>query len=139
MPGTPMMPPTVNMAAPELKKTEETKKIQGVDCVLYTSNGRGEKLEVWAASDSDLFPFRLIERDFLGRHFGPRILEETWPELLREKSLFPLEATLKMEPGSQERLSFKIEKIEKKKIDDPKLFQPPEKFIQIPAPQFFNQ
>lgn len=136
MPGAPMMPAMMNMGAPELKKTEEAKEIQGLDCVLYSGDGRGEKLEVWAAGDSDLFPFRLIERDFLGRHFGPRMLEETWPELLRERSLFPLEATLKMEPGSQERLSFKVEKIERKKIDDPKLFQPPENYIQIESPQF---
>ncbi|MGZ5569234.1 MAG: hypothetical protein ACXWKG_19665, partial [Limisphaerales bacterium] len=61
--------------------------------------------------------------------------EETWPDLLQEKSLFPLEANLKMEPGSQERLSFKVEKIERKKIEDEKAFQPPEKYIEIQAPQ----
>ena len=138
MPPMPMMPPPMAgmSQAEELKKTEQTKKIQGLDCTLYTIEQRGEKFDLWVASDAALFPFRLIERDFLGRRFGPQMLEETWPQLLRDKSLFPIEATLKMEPGSQERLSFKVEKIEKKKIDDEKLFQPPERYIEIQAPHF---
>ena len=123
------MPPSRKTA--ELKKTDKTKKIQGLDCTLYTIGERGENFEIWATNDSALFPFRLIERDFIGRRFGPQLLEETWPELLRNKSLFPLGATSKMEPGGQERLGFKIEKIE-----DEKLFEPPENFIEIRAPQF---
>jgi hypothetical protein len=98
-----------------------------------------QNFEIWATSDSTLFPFRLIERDFLGRRFGPQMLEETWPEQVRNKSLFPLEAILKMEPGGQERLTFKVEKIDRKEIDPvqaDKLFQPPEKYIEIQAPQF---
>src|SRR5205823_7855353 len=94
--GTPGMPPMPGMfGTPELKKTNKTQKIQGFDCTLYTIGGRGENFEIWATDDSALFPFRLIEREYLGRHFGPQLLEETWPELLRNKSLFPLEATLK--------------------------------------------
>ncbi len=135
MPAMMPPPPGGGFGAAELKKTEQTKKVQGLDCTLYTLNQRGEKFELWVTNDSALFPFRLIERDFFGRRFGPRMLEETWPELLRDKSLFPLEASWKMEPGSQERLSFKVEKMEKKKIEDTKLFEPPEKYIEIRAPQ----
>jgi hypothetical protein len=93
----------------------------------------------WATSDSELFPFRLRERNYHNRHFGPVMLEEQWVELLQKKSLFPLEATLRMEHGGPERLSFKVDKIEKKKIDPPeaeKLFQPPENYYEIQAPQF---
>jgi hypothetical protein len=141
MPAFPMPPPMPGMfgSAPELKKTDNTKKIQGFDCTLYTISDRMQNFEIWATSDSTLFPFRLIERDFLGRRFGPQMLEETWPEQVRNKSLFPLEAILKMEPGGQERLTFKVEKIDRKEIDPvqaDKLFQPPEKYIEIQAPQF---
>jgi hypothetical protein len=139
MPSIPMMPAMPGMSGPaELKKTDKTKKIQGFECTLYTMRDRMETFEIWATNDSNLFPFRLIERDYLGRRFGPQMIEETWPEKLREKSLFPIEATLKMEPGGQERLSFKVGKIDSAKADkiDPNLFQPPEKYIEIPASQF---
>jgi hypothetical protein len=140
MPAMPPMPMPGMFGPTELKKTDKTKKIQGFDCTMYTVSTRGENFEIWATNDSALFPFQLITRDYIGRRFGPQMLEETWPELLHNKNLFPLEATLKMDPGGQERLSFKVDKIESasrtgsKKIDD-KLFQPPEKYIQIDAPQ----
>ena len=137
--GAPGMPPMMGgFGALELKKSDKTKKIQGFDCTLYTLSDRGENFEIWATNDSELFPFRLIEHDFMGHRFGPQMLEETWAELLHNKSVFTLEASLKMEPGGQERLSFKVDKIEKRKIDPPeadKLFAPPEKYIEIQAPQ----
>jgi hypothetical protein len=140
-PMMPPMPPMPSMfGATELKKTEKTKKIQGFDCTLYTISDRGENFEIWATNDSALFPFRLIERDFIGHRFGPQMIEETWPELLRNKSLFPLEAILKMEPGGQERLSFKVDRIESptrtgKKIDNAEeLFSPPKNYVEMPAP-----
>lgn len=138
--GMPPMPPMPG--AFELKKTDKIKKIQGFECALYTIGERGETFEIWATNDSTLFPFRLIERDYLGRRFGPQMIEETWPELLRAKSLFPMEATLKMEPNGQERLSFKIDKIDSPsrtgggKIDNDKLFEAPEGYQEIQAPQF---
>jgi hypothetical protein len=67
--------------------------------------------------------------------------------LLRNKSLFPVEATLKMEPGGQERFSFKVDKIDSPssprpvfdrtgtKIDNDALFAPPKNYIEIQAPQ----
>jgi hypothetical protein len=133
----PPMPPMPGMfGTVELKKTDKTKRIQGFDCALYTITDRGENFEIWAINDAALFPFQLIERDFLGHRFGPQMLEETWPELLRNKSLFPLEATVKMDPGNQDWLTFKMDKIDKKKITDTKLFEPPEKYIEIQTPQF---
>jgi hypothetical protein len=142
MAGPMMPPPMPGMLGPagagELKKTDKTKKIQGFDCTLYAISERGETFEIWVTNDSALFPFRLIERDFIGRRFRPQLLEEAWPELLRNKSLFPMEVSLKTEPGGQDRLTFKIDNVSRSsgaRIDD-KLFQPPEKYIEIQAPSF---
>jgi hypothetical protein len=160
LPNPMMMPPMPAMmpgGALELKKTDKTRKIQGFDCVLYTISDRMETFEIWATSDSELFQFRLLERNYHNRHFGPVMLEEQWVDLLQKKSLFPVEATLRMDlhpqpanpaangakgntPGSvehgPERLSFKVDKIEKKKIDNDALFKAPENYYEIQAPQF---
>jgi uncharacterized protein DUF4412 len=139
MPNMPMMPPLPAMmpgGAPELKKTGKTKKIQGLDCTLYTISDRMENFEIWATADSALFPFRLLQHNYMNRHFGPFMLEEQWVELLQKKSLFPLEATLRMEHGGSERLSFKVDKIEKKKIDNDALFKVPENYYEIQPPPF---
>ena len=64
------------------------------------------------------------------------MIEEQWVELLQKKSLFPLEATLRMESGGPERFSFKVEKIQKKKIDNGGLFAVPKDFYEIQPPSF---
>ncbi len=139
-PGMPMMPPRPAMGGfggtPELKKTDKTKKIQGFDCTLNTVSDRMETFEIWATSDAALFPFRLLQRNYHTRHFGPQMVEEQWVGLLQKQSLFPLEATLKVERGGPERFSFKVEKIEKKKIDNESLFKAPEGYYEIQAPSF---
>ena len=122
--------------ASELKKTDKTRTIQGMECTLYTLSDRGQNFEIWAASDSALFPFHLLQRDYHVRRFGPRMIEEQWVELLQKKSLFPLEATLRSEPGGQERLSFKVSHLDRKKIDPGELFSVPKDFYEIQAPQF---
>ena len=136
----PMMPPMPAMpgafGAPELKKTEKTRTIQGMECTLYTLSDRGQNFEIWAASDSALFPFRLLQRDSDPRRFGPPMIEEQWVELLQKKSLFPLEATLRSDPGGQERLSFKVSHIGRKKIEPVDLFSVPKDFYEIQPPQF---
>jgi hypothetical protein len=139
---------------PELKKTDKTKKIQGFDCTLCTLSDRGETFEIWATPDAALFPFRLVQSNYQSRHFGPVMLEEQWIELLRNQSLFPLEATLHTDLAappagaprashqssvpeadqSQERYSFKVDKIERMKIDNEKLFQSPEGYLEIQSP-----
>jgi hypothetical protein len=159
LPNPGIMPPMPGMGTfggtPELKKTDKTKKIQGFDCALYTISDRMETFEIWATPDSALFPFRLVRPNYLNRHFGPRMIDEQWIELLQKQSLFPLEAILRTDPRpqaqgragtspapsagvaadrGQERLSFKVEKIEKKKVDNEKLFQPPEGYFEIQSP-----
>lgn len=136
----PMMPPMPAMpgafGASELTKTDKTRTIQGMECTLYTLGDRGQNFEIWAASDAALFPFRLLQRDYNVRRFGPPMLEEQWVELLQKKSLFPLEATLRSDPGGQERLSFKVSHIDRKKIDPGELFSVPKDFYEIQPPQF---
>jgi hypothetical protein len=151
-PNMPVTPAQGFGGTPELKKTDKAKKIQEFDCVLYTISDRMETFEIWATADSALFPFRLIQANYLNRRFGPRMLEEQWIELLQKQSLFPLEVTLRrdlhLRPESpagahsaatagetpdqgQEQLSLKVEKIEKKKIDNEKLFQSPGGYFEI--------
>ena len=160
LPNPGMMPPMPAMmpgGAPELKKTDKTKKIQGFDCRLYTVGSPMETFEIWATNDSALFPFCLIERNSIARRFGPQTLEDQWIELLRTKSLFPLEATLRMDLHAQpagpaanggkgddsgnvehgeERFSFKVDKVNKKKIDNDDLFKPPEGYQETQSPTF---
>jgi Domain of unknown function (DUF4412) len=135
--GVPQMPPVPGPPGQtELKKTDQTKKIQGFDCTLYVIENRGEKFEIWATGDAALFPFHLIERDGIRARFGPRTLEEQWIEVLRNNSLFPLEASLRMTNDAKtEQLSFKIDKIEKRKIADDSAFRPPEEYQEMPAPE----
>lgn len=124
------------LPALELKKTEKTRKILGLECTLYQVTDRGQTFDVWAMSDSSLFPFQMLERRSHRLRFGQPTIEEQWPELLRKEALFPLEATLGNEAGKQDRLSFKIEKIEKREIKDRKLFEPPEGYQQLQPAQF---
>ena len=93
-------------------------------------------LEVWATSDSAFFPFRLLQRDYSTRRFGPAMLENQWAELLQKKSLFPMEASLRMEAAETERLTFKVEKIEQKEIEDASLLEVPKSFHEIRPPPF---
>ena len=133
--GVPGMPAMLPGAAPELKKTDKTRKIQGFDCALYTLSDRAQTMEIWATSDEALFPFHTLETNHFRHRFGPQMLEEQWPELLRNKSLFPLEATARLEGTNQERLFFKVDKIEKQKIDNDALFKPPKNYIEVQTPQ----
>ena len=136
----PMMPPMPAMpgafGAFDLKKTDKTRTIQGMECTLYTLSDHGQNFEIWAVSDSALFPFRLLQRDYHPRRFGPPMIEEQWVEMLQKKSLFPLEATLRSEPGGQERLSFKVSRIDRMKIDHGDLFSVPKNFYEIQPPPF---
>ncbi len=160
-PNVPMMPPRPATGdldgSPELKKTDKTKKIQGFDCACYTLSDGKDTSEIWATADSSLFPFRVIQTNYLNRRFGPRGWEEQWIQLMQKHSLFPLEATFRSdlhfrsdspagnsgkgtaagsEDHGQERLSFKVDKIDKTKIDNEALFKVPEHYYEINAQPF---
>ncbi len=147
----PLMPPVGRFGSPtELTKTEKRKKIQGFDCTLYTISDRMETWEIWATPDTGLFPFRSLQVNDHKRRFGPETLKAQWVELLQKQSLFPLEAILRTEDHVQAgtspaanssavpvtdppQFAFKVDKIERKRIDDDKLFQPPANYLEIPS------
>ena len=64
--------------------------------------------------------------------FGPRLIEEQWPETMKAKKLFPLLAIIKFENGP-ERMHFEVKTIAPEKIEDRdgKLFQPPPDYREI--------
>jgi hypothetical protein len=128
MPAMPMMPaPPVERA--ELKGTGERTNILGLACVRYELKQRGETLEVWATDK--LFAFEPYRQNQPHR-FGPRTIEEQWPEQLTARKLFPLVASLRFDNGA-ERFRFEVKSITPEKIEDSdaKLFQPPPDYQEI--------
>lgn len=128
LPAMPMMPP-MGMEQLELKATGENTNLLGYACEKYELKQRGETMEIWATAK--LFPFQPWLQNQPPR-FGPRLLEERWPELLKAKKLFPLLATLKFDSGA-ERLRFEVKATKPEKIADPdgSLFQPPPDYQEI--------
>jgi len=86
-------------------------------------------MEIWATD-------QLIAYQSYARHqpsrFGPRLIEEQWPELLKGKKLFPLLAMLRFDNGA-ERFRFEVKSVISERISDPseKLFQPPPDYREI--------
>ncbi len=66
------------------------------------------------------------------QRFGPQMIADQWGELMKNKKLFPLLATLKFENG-QARLRFEVSAITPEKIEDHDgaLFQPPPNYFEI--------
>jgi hypothetical protein len=122
--------------APELKKTDQKKKIQGFDCTLYTIGDRMDTFEIWATSATALFPFYPLHANYRGQHFGPQMLDEQWIRLLQKQSLFPLEARLKLEHGGAGALFLPGGPDRGEKIENDARFKPPEDYQEIHAPQF---
>ncbi|MDQ2867098.1 MAG: DUF4412 domain-containing protein [Verrucomicrobiota bacterium] len=134
--GMPAIPP-VSMPAIEksdLKAIGKKEKILGYACELYEIQQRGETMEIWATGS--LIPFHSYRRN-QERHFGPRLLEERWPDLLAAKNLFPLRATLRSE-NNAESYRFEVKAITPEKANDSekRLFRPPADYIEIPALPF---
>lgn len=99
----------------------------------YEVKLRREIMEIWATDQ--LFPFQAYQRNQPHR-FGPRMIEEQWPELLKARKLFPLLVTMRFESGP-ERYRFEVKSIQPEKITDPdgKLFQPPPEYHELqPSP-----
>ena len=86
-------------------------------------------MEIWATDK--LFPFQAYQQDQPHR-FGPRPIEEQWPELLKARQLFPLLVRLRVEAGP-ERYRFEVKSIEPDRVADrdAKLFQPPSDYQEI--------
>ena len=120
MPAMPMMP--MPMEKMELKATGQKTNLLGYACERFELKQRDETLEVWATAQ--LLPFQPYVRNQAPR-FGPRMLEEQWPELLKARNLFPLLVSLRFQSGS-ERYRFEVKSVQAEKIADrdEKLFQP---------------
>lgn len=137
MPNPPQMPAAEGIPAlpmrsreqMELKATGEKTNLLGCACARYELKQRGETMEIWATDA--LPPFQGYVRNQPHR-FGPLMIEEQWPELVKAKKLFPLRATLKFDNGS-ERYRFEVKSVGPDKItdEDGKLFQPPADYHEV--------
>ena len=128
MPAMPMMPPPM-MERMELHDTGQKTNLLGYVCEQYEIKQRGETMEIWATDQ--LFPFQPYVQNQPHR-FGPRMIEEQWPELVTAKKLFPLLATLKFD-NRAERFRFEVQSITPQKLtdEDEQLFQPPTNYFEI--------
>ena len=113
----------------ELQATTNTMTILGFPCTRYELKQRGEVLEIWATDK--LLPFQAWLPNQPHR-FGPRMIEEQWPELLNARKLFPLRASLRFENG-MERFRFEVKSVKAEKIEDTvgKFFQPPPDYFEV--------
>jgi hypothetical protein len=119
MPAMPMIPMPGEKL--ELTLTKDTRDILGFPCTRYELKQRGQTLEVWATEK--LLPFQQYLRDQPHR-FGPRMLEEQWPEMLQSRKLFPLRVTLCFDNGN-ETFRFEVKSVTPEKIADEKQLAPP--------------
>ena len=124
------MPMNIPAMAPpekiELLATTNKNEILGYACTRYDATNRAERLEVWATDK--LLPFIPYTQTSAPR-FGPRMLEDQWPDWLKSRGLFPLKASLRYGNGP-ERFHFEVLSIKTEKIIDTegKLFQPPAEY-----------
>ncbi|HUR45853.1 MAG TPA: DUF4412 domain-containing protein [Candidatus Saccharimonadales bacterium] len=128
-PGASMPMPMPAMAPQEkieLLATTNKNEILGYACTRYDATNRAERLEVWATDK--LLPFIPYTQTSPAR-FGPRMLEDQWPDWLKSRGLFPIKASLRFENGP-ERFHFEVLSIKAEKIIDTqgKLFQPPDDY-----------
>ncbi len=128
MPAMPM-PPMDMMEKAELKATGQKTNLLGYACEKFELRQRGEVMEIWATDT--LLPFQPWLANQPHR-FGPRMIEEQWPELLKARKLFPLRASLKF-GNDTERLCFEVKSITPEKIEDRDgaLFQPPPDYHEL--------
>lgn len=140
MPGFPGHPMagakrTLRRGEVEFTATGETTNLLGCTCSRYEIRDRRNVMEVWATDQ--LIPFHpwqpnVPPRDILGR----KSVDENWAELLQERKLFPLIATLKTESGESILFEFKVSAITPEKGGDETLFQPPADYHEMHVPRF---
>jgi hypothetical protein len=123
LPTMPMMPPMME-AAPELKPTGQTTNLLGYACRQFELAQRGQRLEIWATDRLLPFPGYLRQQP---HRFGPQMVEEQWPELLRAKKLFPMQVSL----DGCVRLAVTAVTPEQVKDETQTLFQPPADYHEL--------
>jgi hypothetical protein len=121
-----MMPSMLPQEKIELIASTNKSVILGYPCTRYDATNRAERFEVWATDK--LLPFIPYTQTSPPR-FGPRMIEDQWPEWLKSRGVFPLKAGLRFENGP-ERFHFEVQAIKAEKIIDTegKLFQPPAEY-----------
>ena len=132
MPAMPAMPMPMMpgmMEKMELQATGQETNLLGFACQRYELKQRGETLEIWATDQ--LLPYQPYVQNQPHR-FGPRRIEEQWPELVKARKLFPLLAVLRSDHGP-ERFRFQVQSVTPQKLtaDDTNLFQPPAGYFEI--------
>jgi hypothetical protein len=130
MPATPAAPmmPAMPVEQAALTASDQTTNLLGYVCKRYELKQRGEVMEIWATDQ--LLPFQSW-MPIQPHRFGPLLIEEQWPDLLKAKKLFPLLAVLKSESGVQ-RLRFEVKAIKSEKIEDKdgSLFSTPPDYLE---------
>ena len=128
IPALPMMP-MPGMDKLELKATGDKTNLLGYACLRYEIRQRGEVMAIWATDK--LLPYQPWQQNQPPR-FGPRMIEEQWSELVKNRKLFPLLVTLRLDAGP-ERFRFEVKAVKAERIADPdgKLFQPPSDYHEI--------
>jgi hypothetical protein len=121
-----MMPNMVPQEKVELIASTNKTIILGYPSTRYDATNRAERFEVWATDK--LLPFFPYTQTGPAR-FGPRMLEDQWPDWLKSRGLFPLNASLRTENGP-DRFHFEVLSIKAENIIDSegKLFQPPAEY-----------
>ena len=129
MPMMPMAMMPGMMEKMELRDMGQKTNLLGFACEQYEIKQRGETMEIWATDQ--LFPFQPYVQNQPHR-FGPRMIEQQWPELVKTKKLFPLLATLKFDNGT-ERFRFEVQSItpQKHTEENAQLFEPPSGYFEI--------
>jgi hypothetical protein len=128
MPAMPMMPPPM-MEKVELRDTGEKTNLLGFVCEHYEIKDSTGTEDIWATAQ--LFPFQPYAQN-QPHHFGPRMVEDEWGELVKARKLFPLLVILKFGNGS-EHFRFEVQSVTPRKLteEDMKLFEPPPGYFEI--------
>ena len=126
------MPPMTRMAISvplEIRATGEKTNLLDFTCERYEIDRHGEKMEIWATSQLGNFQVYLDRQPL---SIGPPILEERWSELMAERKLFPLLASVKLSSGL-ERYRFEVNSIHAAKLSekDEQGFQTPQDYFEI--------
>ncbi len=120
-----MAPPMIETL--ELRATGQKTNLLGLACERFELQQRDQVMEIWATDR--LIAFEPYQAQQLPR-FSPRLLEERWGELLREKKLFPLRAVLSW-AGGGEWLRFEVRSVREEKIRDDAIFAQPEGYHEL--------
>ena len=91
----------------QLRATDASTNLLGYPCTRYEIKQWGQTMQIWATDQ--LPPFQIYEANQPLRG-GPPVIELRWGDLLAEKKLFPLLASLRLNNGF-ERYRFEVQSV----------------------------